>query len=608
MTPGRAVVSDVISCHSAPSGKASFDSPMLKSLDVTSLEFYNNEKYVIGKVLQGGMGSIFQLVPINAGSKTIALKTVQGATSIRSFDVECEAWLSVAHHKYIARAFAFGRWEGLPGVLVDWYPRSLSTVKVDRLTDEALEALFQQTIAALDFAHSEAGLIHQDVKPANVLLDVDGNVRLGDFGLARCVSRDARAQIHFSLGNLSQGTEQVICGTPFFMAPELWSGRKPSVISDMFSLGVTFYSVITGEHPYLEPGPGNRISRRLRREPLMNALKRRGQRLTKLIAAIEGCLALDPADRYQTYLDTGFLSKPSGTAQLSPGELNARAVGVAGRAMLYCEKGEPEKALKLLETELRDAPDDLILLGALAKLKANTGLRNQEEKILSESYKLSSSTNGVFRGELYPDLAARWAGCLIRDSRFEEARDVLRSLRTWSGSDPVGHGKGSQPVDLRAYGEVGWLQLYEGQFESAAEHLEGALVRRRFERSFVLWLVEASWLANTIGDRADFIAKKLLALRLNVFAKEGEMNAAWCLLLVRVFANPILAEQLWRSGSSFIFSETSRAEKEMGFKGGTLLLTESLEAQKYIIGQLDNSFSGGRHRELIRSVSDPRVA
>jgi len=166
-------------------------------------------------------------------ARPLPQKTVKGAATIRAFDIECEAWLSVAHHRNIARAFAFGTWEGTPSVLVDWYPRSLASVKPEEFSDEALEQLFRQTVAALEFALNEAGLIHQDVKPANILLDSKGRVRLADFGLARCISRESRNRIDLGLGSLSHVVDGNISGTPFFMAPELWEGTKASVRTDL---------------------------------------------------------------------------------------------------------------------------------------------------------------------------------------------------------------------------------------------------------------------------------------------------------------------------------------------------------------------------------------
>lgn len=572
----------------------------MKTLDVTSLDFYTKEKFVVGKILKGGMGSVYQLVPINAGAKPVALKTVQGTASLRAFDIECEAWLSVSYHGNIARAFAFGRWEGMPAVLVDWYPSSLAALKCDQISDQQFWSYLQQTVQALDFAHSEAGLIHQDVKPANILVDDEGSIRLGDFGLARCVSKSARSPVDIGLANMSHVVDKGVSGTPFFMAPELWMGKKPSIRSDIFSLGVTFYFLITGEHPYFEDEKGKQVAKSIRMAPLQSQLRKRGAGFAKFVTVLEKCMALDPAERFQTYKDigfTGFKNEPHVREQAA----RARVASTAGKAMLFGDKGEPERAVTLLEAALKEAPDDLTLLGLLAQMRDETGSFKQAEKILSEAFKLAGRTKGIIRGQFVIDPAARWANYLVRHKKFDEAEKVTASILDWADTSAL-------KKELRTVGEVGWHSLFEGEFERAAEHLSGVLTRRSFRKDYALWLVEASWLGNSIEARGDFIARKLLNLRLDVFAKEGELLSAWCLLLVGNFSNPGLRNRLWKAGSSFVFSETLKAEKAMGFRPGSLLQPEGLEAQKYIVGQLDTAFTGGRHCELIRSISEPRLA
>ena len=80
---------------------------------VTSVDFFEKEKFVIGKIMRGGMGIVYQLVPIRANAPPVALKTLQGVMSVRDFEQECNAWLSVVQHENIARARSFGRWNGL---------------------------------------------------------------------------------------------------------------------------------------------------------------------------------------------------------------------------------------------------------------------------------------------------------------------------------------------------------------------------------------------------------------------------------------------------------------------------------------------------------------
>jgi serine/threonine protein kinase len=103
---------------------------------------------------------------------------------------------------------------------------------------EAVVKLLTPLSDALDHAH-QRGVLHRDVKPANVLLRRDGRPLLSDFELARSVDADSR---------LTQTGAAL--GTPDYMAPELWRGEPASPASDQYSLGVLAYELLTGQLPF----------------------------------------------------------------------------------------------------------------------------------------------------------------------------------------------------------------------------------------------------------------------------------------------------------------------------------------------------------------------
>ncbi|MEM4409777.1 MAG: serine/threonine-protein kinase, partial [Candidatus Caldarchaeum sp.] len=102
--------------------------------------------------------------------------------------------------------------------------------------DEGI-GILKAIASALDYAHLR-GVIHRDVKPSNVLVSEDGVVKLMDFGIARVTGGER----HTKTG--------VLVGTPEYMAPELWEGKDADKFSDLYSLGVMAYELLTGEVPF----------------------------------------------------------------------------------------------------------------------------------------------------------------------------------------------------------------------------------------------------------------------------------------------------------------------------------------------------------------------
>ena len=97
---------------------------------------------------------------------------------------------------------------------------------------------FRQALDGLGYAHNN-GVMHRDIKPHNLLLTVDGDVKLGDFGLFKYVDTDA-----------GTGGRNPVRGTPYYMAPEQARGEHLDERSDIFSLGTTFFHLFTGRLPF----------------------------------------------------------------------------------------------------------------------------------------------------------------------------------------------------------------------------------------------------------------------------------------------------------------------------------------------------------------------
>lgn len=574
---------------------------------VVTLDFFSQQKYVVAKVLQGGMGSVYQLIPIHAANKTLALKTIKGKSSIRAFDIECEAWFSVAHHPNIARAFAFGTWNSLPSVLVDWYPKSLDGMHPDRLSGEQILDLIRGVIDALEYAYSEMGLIHQDIKPANILIDDLENPRLSDFGLSRCVAQGPKERLELGLGNISKTVTTEISGTPFYMAPELWNSVKPSLKTDIYSLGVTFYHFLTAHHPYIEDKNKPIFGRELRMGPLKKALAGKGEQASRVEEFLAKCVDLNPSFRYQSYREMES-QVPRKAPKGSPGGWTLdRSEIIAAASQFYSTKGDAKKGTVSLERHLRARPGDPVLMQGLAQLKHSLGLRDQAEAVLSESYEILRKTSGVYEGRFVTGPVFSLANCLILGERFSEAAALIEEVLAWEEKLKPNADTPKTIIGSGSYSEVGWYLLFRGDFKQATNELEKYAAWRSLDKIQTIWLIEASWLADTLKLNADEIAIRSLPLIPDQLPKKGELEFAWCRFLLREFSNPLLSQRLWESSPSFLFGEANKLEKQFELKGGSLLVPKSLEFQVPIMTVVDQYTTGGKYGGHIRTLSTPRV-
>ena len=153
-----------------------------------------------------------------------------------------------------------------------------------RLSTEKATEIVGHVCAGLDFAHSK-GIIHRDIKPANVMLGPHGMVKITDFGIARA-------------GEVMTMTGQVV-GTPNYMSPEQVLGKTIDGRSDLFSVGVMLYEMITGERPF-EGQSITTIMYKIVHETPIPPRKLDSSIHPGLSAVIEKSLAKSPEERYQT--------------------------------------------------------------------------------------------------------------------------------------------------------------------------------------------------------------------------------------------------------------------------------------------------------------------
>lgn len=564
-----------------------------------TVDYQQGAKFVVADEMHGGMGTVFKLFPVAPESPIVAMKTIRGNSSIVAFDIECEAWISVADHPNIARPLAFGTWESLPSVLIEWYPLSLDQLPPESLDVGAIQQRIAETVAALKFAFDEKRLIHQDIKPANILIDESGKVRLSDFGLARSMVPNFEERLQMGVGGVPKSSSKELSGTPFFMAPELWSGTTPTVRTDIFSLGVTYYKWLTGKHPYAAAELADDTPELLL-EPLRASIPSKGEERREIIAFLERCLKINPDFRYQSYdemlADWSWLRLHQQTSSWT----TKRSEMVAATGQFLQTRGDTAKAILFLKQAVERRPDDIVLIESLAKAYAAAGEMNEAELNFSLCYNKLKLSNGRHDGIFFPGPALSWSEHRIRSGRFEEAASVISEVLGWrtdSFKDP------NELVGSDVYAEIGWFFLYKGEFARAARELLTYASRYSINKLESIWAVEAAFLSGAITSQADELAIKVLGNRAELIPEAGEVAFVWAQMLLREYTNTMLGSELWESLPSFMFAEAGKLEAINQLPAGSLLMPNELPQQKALLLAIDSYSTGGLHDEHIRSLS-----
>ncbi len=151
--------------------------------------------------------------------------------------------LAKLSHPNIVSVYEFGNVEDTYYFLMEFVDGSTlrDVVSAGQLSPEHALAIVPHLCDALQYAHDK-GIVHRDIKPENILIAVDGVVKIADFGLSRILGNEGQQE-------MLTGTHQIM-GTPRYMAPEQFEGsRGVDHRADIYSLGVVFYEMLTGELP-----------------------------------------------------------------------------------------------------------------------------------------------------------------------------------------------------------------------------------------------------------------------------------------------------------------------------------------------------------------------
>ena len=242
---------------------------------------------VLGVLGVGGMGVVYRAMDKSVG-REVAIKTLTEATQELRQRFLLEARSGVLNHPNIVTVYDFGEQDGNPYIVMEFISGdSLENLLRAGHKFTLIEKLdiIRQLCLGLGYAHQK-GVIHRDVKPANIMVQPDGNIKIVDFGVAR---------LEKTSGNTQTG---MVIGTFHYIAPERLLGKSADGRADVWSAGVILYLLLTGRLPF--PGDDPDTLHRVVREPhepLSNFLTDYPPALDHLV---DTSLAKNPADRYET--------------------------------------------------------------------------------------------------------------------------------------------------------------------------------------------------------------------------------------------------------------------------------------------------------------------
>ena len=405
------------------------------------------DHFVISRQIgEGGMSRVFESLDQTLG-RSVALKILNrhySRDSVRMKQFEREAQLTGAvTHPNVVKLYSVGRDQGNFYIAMEMVGGGSLDQRIQEKgrLDEAEALRFGRAVAEGLRAAYREGLIHRDVKPANILVTEDGTPKIVDFGLALFHERDV-------------DDSGEIWATPFYVAPEKVSDDREDFRSDIFSLGATLFHALTGKPPHQANTNSINELKLIKSKPVK--LEESGLKFSpRTCEVVDRMLALRPEDRYQSYdalveafrdaeslLDLSKMGERSRRHKMVFAAIGALAAAVIGLAVMQ-RSGDSHRppALKLKGNVKADDLSDLgktLAAGtssvaevySAARDKLCNGKIAEAHKDFDELIK-SSKTNEFTRN--WSRLNA--ALCSIIEGKREPAEDYFKQLKRGANED-----------------------------------------------------------------------------------------------------------------------------------------------------------------------------
>lgn len=330
---------------------------------------------------RGGMGEVYRAEDLKL-SQLVAIKFLPASLSrdagaLARFHSEVRIARQVSHPN-VCRVFDIGDADGVPFLTMEYVDgEDLASLirRIGRLSSDKAIEIARQVCAGLAAAH-DRGVIHRDLKPANLMLDGTGKIRITDFGLASIAAAIEASDVR--------------AGTPAYMAPEQLEGKQVTPKSDLYSLGLILYEILTGKRAFDATTLPELMKQRSKATPTNPSTFVRD--LDPLVErVILRCLEIDPARRPASALQVAA-ALPGGdplAAALAAGETpSPQMVAAAGST----EGLRPRIALIFLSLIVAGLVASL-LIGEATQLVNRIPLENSPEVLAARAREIISQLN-----------------------------------------------------------------------------------------------------------------------------------------------------------------------------------------------------------------------